>query len=106
MSKIEGNYSGENSKVKIHTLEIASNLTGISVSRIEKYCELGFLETGLYSFEDMALIERIGILLELGINYEGIRRIIELEGINKVLVDELKVEKNLNKKYKIKRGTV
>ena len=102
MIKKASNFSGENTKAKIHTFEIASNLTGVSLVRIEKYCELGFLEKGLLSFEDMALIERIGILLELGINYEGIKRIIELEGINKVLVDELKVEKNLNKKHKSK----
>ena len=98
MIKKASNFSGENTKAKIHTFEIASNLTGVSLVRIEKYCELGFLEKGLLSFEDMALIERIGILLELGINYEGIKRIIELEGINKVL----KVEKNLNKKHKSK----
>ena len=70
-----------------YPISVASNLTGVPEHRLRSFEEVGLLEphrteggTRLYSDDDVELIRKIAELADKGINYAGIREVLEITG--------------------------
>ena len=68
-------------------MSVASNLTEVAEHRLRAFETAGLLEpqrteggTRLYSDADLELIQRIAELADKGINYAGIREVLEITG--------------------------
>lgn len=68
-------------------MSVASNLTDVAEHRLRAFEAAGLLEpqrteggTRLYSDADLKLIQKIAELSDKGINYAGIREVLEITG--------------------------
>lgn len=73
----------------IFAISVASELSGLGLSSLRLYERKGLLTpsrteggTRRYSEDDMSRLDRIGQLVDAGLNIEGIRLVIELEDEN------------------------
>lgn len=77
----------EDRNVGKYPVSVASNLTEVAEHRLRAFETAGLLEpqrteggTRLYSDADLELIQRIAELADKGINYAGIREVLEITG--------------------------
>jgi MerR family transcriptional regulator/heat shock protein HspR len=70
----------------LYGISVTSELTGVAPQNLRAYEARGLVEpartpggTRRYSDHDVARIERIAVLLEAGLNLNGIRHVLELE---------------------------
>ena len=76
----------------VFAISIAAQLSGLHPQTLRQYDRLGLVSPGrtggrsrLYSLRDVARLREVIRLAELGVNLEGIRRIMELAAENDVL---------------------
>ncbi|WP_136611494.1 MerR family transcriptional regulator [Sinomonas albida] len=73
----------------VYAISVAAELSGLGLSSLRLYERKGLLTpsrtgggTRRYSEDDMERLHRIGELVEIGLNIEGIRMVLELEDEN------------------------
>ncbi|MFF0814883.1 helix-turn-helix transcriptional regulator [Rhodococcus sp. NPDC003318] len=77
------------SRLGVYGISVASELSGIEPQTLRLYERRGLLTpartgggTRRYSDDDLVLLQRIGELVEAGVNLAGIARILQLEADN------------------------
>ena len=80
----------------VYVISIAAEISGMHAQTLRQYDRLGLVSpdraTGRgrrYSLRDIAMLREVQRLVNEGINLAGIKRILELEDINRVLSEEL-----------------
>jgi MerR family transcriptional regulator/heat shock protein HspR len=86
------------SRVGVYGITVASELSGFDPQTLRLYERRGLLTpartsggTRRYSDDDLVVLQRIGELVDAGINIAGVARILELEADNLHLERELEV---------------
>ncbi|NUT71639.1 MerR family transcriptional regulator [Pseudarthrobacter sp. C4D7] len=81
----------------LYAISVASELTGTGQQNIRMYETKGLLTpsrtaggTRQYSDDDIAVLQRIGELLDEGLNLAGVAKVLELEAANVELHQALK----------------
>jgi MerR family transcriptional regulator/heat shock protein HspR len=76
----------------VYSIAVAAELVGIGEQALRLYERKGLLTpertaggTRRYSEDDLAVLRRVIVLLEDGINLAGARRVLELEAANELL---------------------
>ena len=92
-----GRSSGPSSSRALHAISVAAELAGTGQQNIRLYETKGLLTpsrtsggTRQYSDDDIAVLLRIGELLEQGLNLAGVAKVLELEAANNKLHRALK----------------
>jgi MerR family transcriptional regulator/heat shock protein HspR len=80
----------------VYVISIAAEISGMHAQTLRQYDRLGLVSpdraTGRgrrYSLRDIAMLREVQRLVNEGINLAGIKRILELEDVNRVLSEEL-----------------
>ena len=80
----------------VYVISIAAEISGMHAQTLRQYDRLGLVSpdraTGRgrrYSLRDIAMLREVQRLVNEGINLAGIKRILELEDINRVLSDQV-----------------
>ncbi|MBO9705246.1 MAG: MerR family transcriptional regulator [Arthrobacter sp.] len=80
----------------VYAISVAAELSGIGLSTLRLYERRGLLTpsrteggTRRYSEDDMGRLQRIGELVEAGLNIEGVRLVLDLEEENSRLRAQL-----------------
>ncbi len=76
----------------VFAISVAAQLSGLHPQTLRQYDRLGLVSPGrsggrsrLYSLRDIARLREVVRLAEVGVNLEGIRRIMQLEAENDML---------------------
>jgi MerR family transcriptional regulator/heat shock protein HspR len=92
-----GRSSGNSSSRALYAISVAAELAGTGQQNIRLYETKGLLTpsrtsggTRQYSDDDIAVLLRIGELLEQGLNLAGVAKVLELEAANNKLHRALK----------------
>ena len=80
----------------VYVISIAAEISGMHAQTLRQYDRLGLVSpdraTGRgrrYSLRNIAMLREVQRLVNEGINLAGIKRILELEDVNRALVEEL-----------------
>ena len=80
----------------VYVISIAAEISGMHAQTLRQYDRLGLVSpdraTGRgrrYSLRDIAMLREVQRLVNEGINLAGIKRILELEDVNRALSEEL-----------------
>ena len=80
----------------VYVISIAAEISGMHAQTLRQYDRLGLVSpdraTGRgrrYSLRDIAMLREVQRLVNEGINLAGIKRILELEDVNRALGEEL-----------------
>ena len=80
----------------VYVISIAAEISGMHAQTLRQYDRLGLVSpdraTGRgrrYSLRDIAMLREVQRLVNEGINLAGIKRILELEDVNRLLSEEL-----------------
>ncbi|PNI07632.1 MerR family DNA-binding transcriptional regulator [Arthrobacter sp. AFG7.2] len=92
-----GRLSGPNSSRAVYAISVAAKLAGTGQQNIRLYETKGLVSpartsggTRQYSEDDIAVLLRIGELLDQGLNLAGVAKVLELEAANVKLLRALK----------------
>ena len=92
-----GRETGPSSSRALYAISVAAKLAGTGQQNIRLYETRGLLTpsrtsggTRQYSVDDIAVLLRIGELLEQGLNLAGVAKVLELEAANNKLHRALK----------------
>lgn len=80
----------------VYVISIAAEISGMHAQTLRQYDRLGLVSPDRasgrgrrYSLRNIAMLRQVQRLVNEGINLAGIKRILELEEINRVLSDEV-----------------
>ena len=80
----------------VYVISIAAEISGMHAQTLRQYDRLGLVSPDRaigrgrrYSLRDIAMLREVQRLVNEGINLAGIKRILELEDVNRVLSDEV-----------------
>ena len=97
MAEPHGPVPGQPGSTAVYAISVAARLTGTGQQNIRLYETKGLLTpartaggTRQYSEDDIAVLLRIGELLEQGLNLAGVAMVLELEAANLKLHSALK----------------
>lgn len=83
--------------VPVYVISVAAELTGLHPQTLRTYDRLGLVSPGRtvgggrrYSWRDVELLREVAELTAAGIGLEGVRRILQLEGLVAGLQDRLR----------------
>lgn len=80
----------------VYVISIAAEISGMHAQTLRQYDRLGLVSPGRatgrgrrYSLRDIAMLREVQRMVNEGINLAGIKKILELEEINRLLSDEV-----------------
>jgi MerR family transcriptional regulator/heat shock protein HspR len=101
----------DNYRVAVYVISVAAELSGMHPQTLRNYERVGLLRPARtqggnrrYSQADIARLHRIAELVDIGMNLEGIRHVLDLEAQNAELRNEVAVLREHIAAQRVARG--